>query len=698
MTKQRFDGGGGLRMAELEARIARLEATLVELTGKVIQPENLTAMGTALEGHTAWLQAIEAGLADLRNSHSEQLHDLERWFAAMTQVVSSLATTPVLPSPTLQAIAAPARRIDTSVALGRAIQVWAISRWLAAAPVDSTALISVVMPTRNRRTYLERAIASVLAQRHRGLELVVIDDGSTDGTAELLAALDDPRVRKLRASGRGEAAARNLGLKAARGDIIAYLDDDNLMDPDWLRAVAWAFERWPDTEMLYGARLIEDGPALHSKPSGAMPSLEWYSFDRDRLEQGNYIDMNVIAHRANLRGAYFDEAIHSVEDWDLVLRLTARRPPLELPAIACCYGTYAPNRLCDVPERLEHSRIVRASAHKSRSMRVLSYAATFPLLSETYIEEELLALEAQGASVAFSACQRSVPACEVRQPVFFGLEEAIATHNPDVVIVYWTSHALRELDRLERVGRPFALRVHSFDFDPECVSRVRDHPLCVGVWAYPHHAALVGKAHELVPIFTTHAAMPEPSAKRTVVASISAGLPKKDWRLLLDVMNEISDLERVVVLARTNEFEHLPEEVIRLAAASRRPPEVRVNLARSEVFELLARTSVLLYTAKPDSPLGMPMSIIEGLRAGACVVTPDRPEMQALCGDQGFRPYRQVSDIVTHVREVMADGSQIQSERRHNRERAIARFCAPALGRRFHAELSDALVAWRLHA
>ena len=90
--------------------------------------------------------------------------------------------------------------------------------------------------------------------------------------------------------------------------------------------------------------------------------------------------------------------------------------------------------------------------------------------------------------------------------------------------------------------------------------RVKNHPLCVGVWAYPHHAAAIPGAHELVSIFTTHAAMPEPAAKRSIVGSVSAGLPKKDWPLLLEAMDRLSDLDRVVVLARSNGFDHVPEQ------------------------------------------------------------------------------------------------------------------------------------------
>jgi hypothetical protein len=121
--------------------------------------------------------------------------------------------------------------------------------------------------------------------RRADLGRVVVNDGSTDDTADFLATVTDPRVRVLCTSGVGAAAARNLGLDAVRGAIVTHLDDDNLMDPLWLRGVAWGFSRWPDAQLLYGARIVEDGPARDRIPSGAMPSIEWQSFDRKRLEQ-----------------------------------------------------------------------------------------------------------------------------------------------------------------------------------------------------------------------------------------------------------------------------------------------------------------------------------------------------------------------------------------------------------------------------
>ena len=689
----------------LEARIAQLEASI-----SGAQQSALTSHAEALAGHAAWLQAqsdglrahadwlqkLEQGVADIHQSTAAQLHDLNRWLSATTQVVTAMSTVPVIASPELQAIGPRAKRIDDQVTIARSLQVWTVMRWLAQAHFEADVSISVILPTRDRRPWLARAVASILAQTYPNFEIIIIDDASTDDTAAYLASLNDARVRLLRGAGKGASTAREIGLQAARGEIITHFDDDNLMDPNWLRGVAWGFTRWPETELLYGARIIEDGAARNRVASGAMPVLDWQPFDRARLETSNYIDMNVIAHRANLPGARFDPDRKSSIEWELVMRLTAGRTPLELPVIACLYSNFAPGRLSDRASYVQENLQVRALVHTTRPMRVLAYNALFPLRSETYIEEEMLALESAGAQIAFASFGQSVSPYPVRQPVFSTLEAGVAAHDPDVMVIYWTTHALGELEHLARLGRPFALRVHSFDFDIAEIARVANHPCCVGIWAFPFHAKLLPGAHALMPIFMTHAAMPDAQDTRTGIASVSAGLPKKDWPLLLDAMNRLPELPRVIVMARTNGFEDLPGEVARLAAELPNPVEVKVNLSRGEVFELLSGIAVMLYTVTPGIALGMPMSIIEAMRAGACVITPDAPEMRELCGP-GYRPYQTAADIVAHVREIIAGGEKIAQEQKANREWATLQYCNPARAKIFHDELSAALVAWRAH-
>lgn len=100
--------------------------------------------------------------------------------------------------------------------------------------------VSVVLPVRNGVPYLQRAIDSVLQQSWTNLELIVIDDGSTDGTRDCLQRIDDPRVRLLETGGAGLAAALNAGLEAARAPWLARQDADDWSDRDRLdRQLAW---------------------------------------------------------------------------------------------------------------------------------------------------------------------------------------------------------------------------------------------------------------------------------------------------------------------------------------------------------------------------------------------------------------------------------------------------------------------------
>jgi glycosyltransferase involved in cell wall biosynthesis len=143
----------------------------------------------------------------------------------------------------------------------------------------------------------------------------------------------------------GAAAARNRGLVAASGSLVAYLDDDNELHPSWLAAVVWAFGAHPDHDVLYGARLIDDWRKVHGLDGAGWPWVQLEPFDRRRLEQGNIADMGVLAHRSGHPAARFDESLAEYADWDLFLALTATADPLRLPAIACRYHTAAPERM-----------------------------------------------------------------------------------------------------------------------------------------------------------------------------------------------------------------------------------------------------------------------------------------------------------------------------------------------------------------
>lgn len=242
----------------------------------------------------------------------------------------------------------------------RQLAVWTVTTWVEHTEVPDDLVVSIVLPTRDRVGRLQRAVESVLAQSYEQWELLIVDDGSTDETPAYLAELNDKRIRTFRIEHAGVCAARNHALEHADGDIVAYLDDDNLMYRSWLGTVVWAFRGWPDADVVFGARIVDDYARVHQLGTGGLPFIHFHDYDREQLERGNMADMGVIAHRARLPEARFDEALSELGDWDLFLRLTTRKPPLQLPTLACLYTTSAPERLSDAGTTDREMRYVRA--------------------------------------------------------------------------------------------------------------------------------------------------------------------------------------------------------------------------------------------------------------------------------------------------------------------------------------------------
>ena len=186
--------------------------------------------------------------------------------------------------------------------------------------------VSVVVPTRNRARYLEVALASLRAQRGvPAPELVVVDDGSTDDT-RAVAAAHGARVEPVR--GAGLNAARNTGVATTSGDVVAFVDDDVWVPPDWLAAVAAGAEEHPGADAFGGPIHVRlEGPA----PAGwreAPPITALDLGDSDRTA-----DMVWGANFAVRRSAFerlggFDEAIGGhgdEEEWLLSLQRSGGR-------------------------------------------------------------------------------------------------------------------------------------------------------------------------------------------------------------------------------------------------------------------------------------------------------------------------------------------------------------------------------------
>lgn len=187
--------------------------------------------------------------------------------------------------------------------------------------------ITAVVPTRNRREVLALTLGSILAQEGVDLEVVVVDEGSTDGTAAALAAVDDARVRVVRHDeARGLAAARNAGTAAATSPWIAFCDDDDLWAPDKLRAQLDAIADLPGARWGCTGSVSIDGDRRilgHQRPPESGEHGE-------RLRMGNVIPAggsSVLLDASLVRElGGFDPWPTGVEDYDLWVRAAQRAP------------------------------------------------------------------------------------------------------------------------------------------------------------------------------------------------------------------------------------------------------------------------------------------------------------------------------------------------------------------------------------
>jgi glycosyltransferase involved in cell wall biosynthesis len=189
-------------------------------------------------------------------------------------------------------------------------------------PAHSRPEVTVVIPTRDRWDLLSKhGLRSALSQEDVVLEVIVVDDGSTDGTATRLADANEPRLRVIRQEQpRGQASARNAGVAAAQGEWLAFLDDDDLWSPRKLRAQL-------DTASMTGADFVysravlvyEDGSILASGWPPSSDDLSSALLESDVIPAGA---SNILARTELVRRlGGFDERLPSADDWELWIRL-----------------------------------------------------------------------------------------------------------------------------------------------------------------------------------------------------------------------------------------------------------------------------------------------------------------------------------------------------------------------------------------
>ncbi len=182
--------------------------------------------------------------------------------------------------------------------------------------------VDVVIPTFNRRNFLPAAIDSVLAQTHRKFNCLVIDDGSRDGTGELIKQYGGT-VTYLRQENGGPASARNRGIRAGRAEMIAFLDSDDRWEPEKLEIQTAAMEKEPEFLISHTQETwYRRGEVLPQKKRHRKPAGEIFV----RALSLCVVSMSTVMVRREIfdRVGYFDEDLPCCEDYDFWLRASRK--------------------------------------------------------------------------------------------------------------------------------------------------------------------------------------------------------------------------------------------------------------------------------------------------------------------------------------------------------------------------------------
>lgn len=209
--------------------------------------------------------------------------------------------------------------------------------------MSGSTAVSVVTATFDRGRVLSGAVRSVLRQSFGGFEYIIVDDGSTDDTAEILARFHDHRLRLVQQPNSGQGHARNRGVRETTAPYIAFLDSDDEWLPDRLERQVAVLEGDPAVDLVYGLDIPMGSDASEQvRLGGALPSGQV----TEALLMGNFIGSNAVLMRRSLfeRVGGFDEGLRSAEDYDLWLRASVEARFQYLPQ-ACTWCRQTPGSI-----------------------------------------------------------------------------------------------------------------------------------------------------------------------------------------------------------------------------------------------------------------------------------------------------------------------------------------------------------------
>lgn len=223
--------------------------------------------------------------------------------------------------------------------------------------------VTVIVPTRNRSALLAMTLRSVLRQQNVELEVIVVDEGSTDDTAAMLSRLGDPRVRVLRHEvPYGVSTARNRGAAAAVGEWLGFVDDDDLWAPEKLaQQLHAATSTGRDWVYTGSVNISDEGRILYGRPPLAPEQIMAVLPRYNAIPGGG---SNVVVHRAAwARVGPFDTRLRNTEDWEMWIRLAKHGPPACVNRPLLGYRVHRSNASLDIAEIVRGTKLIERLHH-----------------------------------------------------------------------------------------------------------------------------------------------------------------------------------------------------------------------------------------------------------------------------------------------------------------------------------------------
>lgn len=202
--------------------------------------------------------------------------------------------------------------------------------------------VSVIVPTYNRAAMIGGCIEATLSQTLQDFELIIVSDGSTDETEDVVRSYREPRIQFFKKENGGQASARNLGMSKAKGKYIALCDDDDRFYPEHLSTLSVLLQSHPEVGLVYS-----DARWCYQDRDRAPEIRYSQDFDKKALENYNYISpVNVMFKKSCLpKSLLFNEdpAIKGLEDWDFFLRFSDCCPFLHIKKVTSEYNVHEKN-------------------------------------------------------------------------------------------------------------------------------------------------------------------------------------------------------------------------------------------------------------------------------------------------------------------------------------------------------------------